>query len=130
VCVAYVPSVELTSVDYKPVACHPSSRAHGRVDAVVLVAKVALCILFACHHDVKRSLLEAAVSLFSVLYFYGYLVYLPYYDLMTNKLHGMIGSVLLWASMCLVLRHLRDSSSDTQPSTVSVPTCLKGGVCV
>jgi hypothetical protein len=111
-------SVDVTSMEYQPVAVHATSRAHGRVDAVILLGKAVLCILFACHHDVKRNVLEVAVCLFSALYCYGYLVYLPYYDMLTNKAHGMLSCVLLWASMCLVLRHLRDASASEVPASV------------
>ncbi len=89
-----------------PLAGNPLSRAHGRVDGVVLLARFLMVLGVCLREHVETRVMVGVGVVVAVLQLGGYLMYLPYHSLRQNQLHtagaAVFVSSVVWRIMAEV----------------------------
>ncbi len=83
------------------------ARPHGTIEVVNIGIEVAMTTMFTLQSKLPRSFVVVGVCVTSLLYFYMYYKYLPFYSITVNNLHITHASVFVWACFCLVLAELQ-----------------------
>ncbi|KAI8811000.1 hypothetical protein BJ742DRAFT_867507 [Cladochytrium replicatum] len=111
-----VTCVTLTFFEPDPKKKSVLSRAHSRVELLYLGCRSVLTALFVflTHvvHDRPETawILVAACLCTSLVLFFSYLMYLPYYHFEYNCARAMLMANFVWASLCMLFTSVRPES--------------------
>ncbi len=97
------PAVVLCVFNRDPRSGLLSSRPHGRVEAVMLIVKTVLSLLFVWRSNTKPFVLVAAVCVSAVISLYLALVYLPFYNHKVNQIYAGCMLVNAWAAFMMAI---------------------------
>ena len=86
-----------------------NAQAHGRADAVILILKTAIVLVFSLESMVPAAVLMLAAIAFGVLALYVYVAYLPFLHAGMNRIHIAYYSAYCWACVCLVMLESRSN---------------------
>jgi hypothetical protein len=82
--------------------------AHGRVSAVTTAIRLVVVLAASFAESMSPTVFITIVCVANVCELYGYLYYLPFYSQLTNQLRVGCSSVLVWASLCMVMAQVRN----------------------
>jgi hypothetical protein len=107
----------LVLVDTDPRSNDVTAKAHGRVDVVVMLCRVALIVLCTQADRLSIRVILGVALAVAAIQFLGYVYYLPYYQQGMNQWHAAGSAMFLSSVACRVLAEMQS------PTVVRAATC-------
>ena len=101
-------AVALCVCDRDPNSESPASKAHGRVDALMVLCRTVLVTAFTFDKALGATALLVFTSMVGFTALYSHYAYMPYFKSTTNQGHTAAAAVFCWATFCTILLSARD----------------------